>query len=177
MASHKVQYWSRFNSPYTYNIIEYKYLLKILNIHFLINFSHPTETQNKKIEAVFIRPNTALLLEAEKKSIRKYNITRFFKNWLLREFINDIKRLKSLSKQQLLKSSLAFHNLESRWLLWLSTLRVIWRVTRGCLLYFGIWQPWCCDIETKSAIVKFHFFELTRTQNVLIYKRYLFCLH
>ena len=34
----------------------------------------------------------------------------------------------------------------------------------GCLLYFGIWQTWCCNLPTDNTIVKFDIFEIIRTQ-------------
>ena len=46
----------------------------------------------------------------------------------------------------------------------------------GCLLYFGIWQPQCCNLSTDSSIIKPDIFEVISTQNVLTYERYLCCL-
>ena len=46
----------------------------------------------------------------------------------------------------------------------------------GCLLYFRIWQSQFCNLPTDSSFVKLDIFEVIRSQNVLTYKGYLYCL-
>ena len=56
----------------------------------------------------------------------------------------------------------------------LSSLLKTWY--EGCLLYFGIWQPQCCNLPTDSSVVKLDIFKVIRAQNVLKYERYLYCV-
>lgn len=35
---------------------------------------------------------------------------------------------------------------------------------RGCLLCFGIWEAWCCNLATDSSILQLDFFELIQTK-------------
>ena len=49
-------------------------------------------------------------------------------------------------------------------------------IYEGCLLYFGILQPFCYNLPTDNSIVQLDIFEVIRTQSILPYERYLcFC--